>query len=208
MNIISRKVWLRVANNLINHPEFKDVYNVVRKNSRTEKLYLAGGKLYRSLIEELYGYPARAECCDYDFVTVQTVDNPVQDEKWTAAISRQYSDKKIKVQSPSIKLRYKGIKIDLISLGSLPHIIENDLPKTIESYFEAVPLNMQALALELSPTGPQLIGDVGQWSIIERGVSVNNDSTIEKYCKLKGWKVQRYVENKAKSVRFSHKNKV
>lgn len=208
MSVISSKVWRKVANNLINHPEFKDVYSIVRQNAKTNKIYLAGGKLYRTIVEELYGYPARAECCDYDFVVSETVSRPICDGTWDGHISRDYSDKKLKVQSHSMKFRRKGVKIDLISLGSLPHIVENDMPRTIDSYFEAVPLNVQALALDLSTSGPQLIGDIGQWSIIQRSVSVNNDPTIQKYCKLKGWKVERYVENKAKSVRFSHKNKV
>lgn len=204
MSLISRKTWLKVAQNIINNPEFKTIYSVVRKNSRTNKLYLAGGKLYRSIIEELYGYPARAECCDYDFVTAETVPVPiVSDKNIMARISNRYGNKKIQSKSHSMKFSFNGVKVDLISLGSLPNIIENDLPLTIESYFTSVPLTMQSMALELSPDGPELIGEIGQWAIIDRKVGVNNQFTLENYCKIQGWRQADFIQRKAKSVRFS-----
>jgi hypothetical protein len=210
--LIPTSVWTRAAENVMNHFTFKTAFEVAILNSKDKHVYLAGGKLYRSIIEELHGWPARAECCDYDFVTEQTRKKthvPDGYREWDIRQTSEYDDgyggTYQKADTHSLKFRAKGIKVDIISLGSLPHIVKHNLPRTIDSYFKSVPLDIQAIAIDfdLVTKDVKLIGEAGQKAILNQKVTVNNPETLDRYCAIKGWTQNKYISKKAKSVRFT-----
>lgn len=213
--LIDKSVWGQALLKITEHPTFKLALEVAVLNSKDKHIYLAGGKLYRSIIEELYGYPARAECCDYDFVTKQTIKDvelpkdlglrPWETSLRPSDYSYSGAPGEYQVDSPSLKFFGKGVKVDIISLGSLPYILEKNLPRTIESYFDSVPLDIQAIAVDLDVANRNvtLIGARGQQAILNKRILINNVSTLEKHCGIKGISQNSFVGKKAKSVRFA-----
>jgi len=224
MKRLSKNLSRRVLATLNKDPNFKDAYQMVCNRSKT-KPYLVGGKLYRTLIELIYDYPARSHSCDFDFAAVEinkkkkkkknkrrltsyiSHDGPqyISVADATDNLSLSGVQYKKKEESPyngeSITMRTdSGAKIDLISIPDLRAVRDGKHPATIEGYLDSVPLSIQAIAMDLDRC--EIFGKTGIDSINEKYVWVNNEDVLNKYVRYKRWKPDQYVKEKADSIKF------
>jgi len=209
MKKLSKELSKRVLRTLFKDPSFKDVYQIVCNKSKS-KPYLVGGKLYRTLIETLYNYPARSHSCDFDFAATD-IGKELHKEKFYKTIEQfDGTVAKVEIQNPyqgnSITMRTRsGHKIDLISIRDLSEVREGNLPVSIEGYLKNVPLSIQSIAMDVDRC--EIFGKVGADSINEKYVWINNQKAMNDYAKFKGINVDRYVQVKADSIGFNHSSK-
>ena len=206
MKKLNKQLSQRVLRALNKDANFKDVYQMVLNRSKT-KPYLVGGKLYRTLVETVYSYPARAHSCDFDFAAEEVIRKKrkkkiaTHDGTYDVIEVDGYSNESIKMTS-----QY-GCSIDLIDIPSLKGLKGTSLPPTIEGYMESVPLSIQAIAMDLEKC--EIFGKVGIDSLNEKFVWINNQKSLNGYAKHKGWRDgQPYLQKKANSFRFGCDEKV
>lgn len=210
MKKLNKQLSRRVLKELNRDANFKDVYQMVSNRAKT-KPYLVGGKLYRTIIEVMYDYPARSRSADFDFaaeeirtkkkkrrVRLDIDGTPI--EPTGAAISpSMYSGESIKMTS------LHGCPIDLINIPDLKGL--DGASPDINGYLSSVPLSIQSIAMDLEKC--IIFGKVGIESINERFVWINNQGALDGLVKHKRWRDGNlYIQDKAKSIRFGWDKKV
>jgi len=205
MKKASKSLSKRVLTVLNKDPNFRDAYQMVCNKSKT-KPYLVGGKLYRTMIELTYDYPARSHTCDFDFAAEEIRKKKQKFKK------KRYTDKygEIRYRTVPVFDRYNsdsihmktesGAKIDLISISDLIAVRAKQQPISIEGYFGSVPLSIQAIAMDVDKC--EIFGKIGLDSINEKYVWVNNEFVLNEYSKYKGIRPDNYIKRKADSIKF------
>jgi len=193
------------------NPNFSDVCQLVYNNCK-EKPYLVGGKVYRTLIEVMFDYPARSECCDYDFACTAVIKRKKKkvvygDGSWKmmkpSYAYRKGGKKTPKRKQTSIHLKNKkGCKIDVMNLPDLYQISDGLFPADMKGYFSVVPLSIQAIGMDLEKC--EIFGVGGIDSLNERFVWVNNKRQLKNYTEFKGMYPANYIKKKAESIRFDY----
>ena len=216
MKKLSKQLGRRVLATLNKDPNFKDVYQMVINRSKT-KPYLVGGKLYRTLVEIIYDYPARSHSCDFDFAAEDIRKNKKRKkirERGTIDANNDFfappvisaisaiTARPSPYSGDSVKMRTEsGCSIDLICIADLVTKNKIKYPATIEGYFSSVPLSIQAIAMDLDRC--EIFGKVGIDSINEKFVWINNKDTLANYCNYKGYTIPSYIRDKTDSIRFA-----
>lgn len=205
---LNKQLSKRVYRALYKDSSFKDAYQMVCNKVRSQP-YLVGGKLYRTLIETLYNYPARSYSCDFDFAAVDIVKPKGWNKKILTkrVVNFDGTTTTLEIPSPykgdSITLRtWNGHKIDLISISDLGEIRNGNLPSSIGGYLGGVPLSIQSLAMDVDRC--EIFGKVGIDSINEKYVWINNQAVLDDYAKFKGINADKFLINKAKSISFGY----
>ena len=220
MKKANKQLSRKVLDALNKDPNFAEAYQMVCNRAKT-KPYLVGGKLYRTMIEIIYDYPARSHSCDFDFAA-ETVRKRKKEELYTGKlktitdlmgnvievpVKRARPRKSSYLKGDSVKLRTRhGCKIDLMNIPDLHGIKTGKLSPTIEGYLEAVPLSVQSIAMDIDKC--EIFGRVGLDSINEKFIWINNKEVLTEYVALKGWTIDRYVRSKADSIKFFCDRKV
>lgn len=204
MKKLSKNLSKRLLTVLNKDANFRDAYQMVCNRSKT-KPYLVGGKLYRTLIELTYDYPARSHSCDFDFAAneIRSKKRYKKKKVWNE-FNQEYEYKKVATPSRydgSIEMHTNsGAKIDLISIAELALIKSKKLPLSIEGYLSSVPLSIQAIAMDIDRC--EIFGKIGLDSINEKYVWVNNEEVLKEYIKHTGGTADRYLKSKADSIKF------
>lgn len=198
---LSDEVCAEVKETIFSNPNWSEVLSIVIKNSKSVP-YLVGGKLYRTIIEVLYGYPARSECVDYDFVVTNINKKKKLPPGWKPKKRLGYPNVSAKNITGSIRLKStKGCCIDIVHTKDVRQIAEGRVPEGIYGYLGSVPLDIQSIAMNLE-TG-EIIGDRGIEAILSSSVGINNHESFAGNYFVKGWKHWLYyLEKKATSVKF------
>ena len=193
---LSKEVLRRLSLN----KNFSDVCQLAF-NTCCHKPYLVGGKVYRTLVEVLYDYPARSECCDYDFIStrVGATKRKIFDGWLRTRASYKSGAKRNKSRSLNLK-SHNGCRVDIMSLPCMPLINEGKYTANLIGYFGIVPLSIQAIAMDIEKG--EIFGLAGPQSIKEHFVWVNNKHQIKNYAEFKKITEAGYIEKKAKSIRF------
>jgi hypothetical protein len=169
-------------------PEFSEAVGIVKRNARGS-IWLIGGFVYRSIVEELYGTPLTPDV-DFDFI----VESPAQEftlpPNWEVAIN-SYGNP---------KFRGPNFEIDLIPLKQIHSITRRGIEPTIENFLSGTPLTVQAIAFDV--TNNRVIGEIGISAIKEKRVGVNNLAQTNHSARLKGKSVEELVKDVADSLRF------
>ena len=209
MKKLSRQLSRRVLKELNKDQNFKDVYQMVSNKSKT-KPYLVGGKLYRTLVEIMYDYPARSRSADFDFAAEEIRESKKKKKgriKLNAngvgasfvLADSDYSGESIKMTSAY------GCPIDLINIPDLKGL--DGATPDINGYLTSVPLSIQSIAMDLEKC--IIFGKVGIESLNERFVWINNQGALDGLVKHKRWgNGDLYIQDKAKSIRFGWDKKV
>lgn len=183
------------------NPNWKEVWRIACKNSKSTP-YLVGGKVYRTLIEVVYGYPARAECVDYDFVTESVAKKKKVPYGWMPKVGPNYPTLNLVNLQGSIRLKSKkGCCIDIVSTKDILQIKDGRFPEDISGYLRSVPLNIQSIALDIH--NRKLIGDVGKQAVMEQKVHIHNhESYAGQYLFKRHKTIATYLRKKAASIKF------
>jgi hypothetical protein len=148
--------FLKVANT---YPEFKEALEIIKKNSKG-KVWLIGGFVCRSIIQDLYGIPMSKDV-DLDFI----IEKPQE-----IKVPVDWKIEKNSYGNP--KLVGPIFEIDYIHLNNIHSIIRRNLKPTIENFLSGTPLNVQSIVFDV--TENKVIGDIGIKSIQEKIIAINN----------------------------------
>jgi hypothetical protein len=213
MKKISKNLSREVLSVLNKDASFKDAHAMVINRANTKPL-LVGGKLYRTIVEILYGYPAKSHSCDFDFAAEKVIKKKRKDWYKTPAYGTVLSTNAIYIssepQTPEVNFIYdrdnthmitlSGAPVDLINIGDLTDVRNKVQPNSIEGYFACVPLSIQAIAMDIERC--EIFGKAGIESINEKYVWINNENALETYCKIKNILPKYYLKDKATSIKF------
>jgi len=193
------------------HADFHVVADIVRRNT-SGKIYLVGGKVYRTAIELIHGYKCNSEGVDWDFLCIGEVVEPrrayVRDDwvpnegeydgsKANSMCLKHYSTSNSNYTPQSIFSPTIVKKIDIIGIKDVMLATANPTGQ-LEDYLNIVPLTVQSIALSAdSASYPSLYGRVGMKSIETRTVAVNNEIGA-----LGRLNVPKYLRQKAENLQF------
>ncbi len=179
--------FLKIANTF---PEFKESIEIVKSNSKGN-IYLIGGFVCRSIIQEMYGTPVSKDV-DLDFIVEE--EQPISlPDGWSMDVN-SYGNPKL------IGPKYE---IDYIPLKSIHSILRRGLEPTIENFLSGTPLNVQSIVYDV--TNNKVIGDIGIKSIMDKIISVNNKEQAEHSANKKGVSVEEFVKDIAGQFNFQIK---
>jgi hypothetical protein len=216
-----------VMQKLFSDPDFHTVAQLVKRNT-SGKVWMVGGKVYRTIIEVVHGYYCGAREADWDFLCMgEVVDRrrAYLDKDWvvdrpTGAykpnsmclthyvntgngfLTQAYSGGLSGSPNPSpvyiARAKVPDKKIDIIGIKDIPQFNEVSGPSRLKDYFSAVPLDIQMIALSADSRRPTLRGGALD-SVVTKTVGVNNpDGT------LRPFDVHQYARQKANSIKFRY----
>lgn len=216
MKITDPKLPAAIMDRIMRHPDFAEVSKLVKRNTGG-KVYLVGGKVYRTAVELVYGYPCGAEKADWDFLCLGDVVHrqrayllpdwhvdycPYEDYK-EHSMCLEY----IPPRGPGgfggpgvIQAYGPKKKIDIIGIKDIPKFNGSEASSSrLNDYFDAVPLTIQAIALSTdSYSYPRLWGAALD-SIEAKTIYVNNERGT-----LRPFDVRQYALQKADSLKFKY----
>ncbi len=176
---------------LESHPRFEEIKRLIFTNVEPDaEIYLIGGAVSRTLVNELYGTPTILH--DFDFVTSGslTATKHIPDG-WIVTYS--------KFNNPTFV--NGDVSVDLWPISSQEFVKAHKLLPTIENLFKGVAFTIQALGYDLRTK--ELVGEVGIAALKSRTFAINNLKNAMDEAKRKGVTVQERMLAKAKSMAFN-----
>lgn len=183
MDDLLKKFALRIRS----IPSFEVTLSLVRRISKG-KVWLVGGAAYQSIVHELYGLNFIPK--DFDFL-VEELN------------TEQFSEKDViftKNSFGNIKIKYKGIEIDVVPLNNVHSIQERGLLPTIENYLSGTPLSIQSIAFDIDKN--VILGEVGIQAILQRKIEVQNKEGLFFEVERKGLTIEKYIQDVRLKVGF------
>ena len=211
----------RIVDRLKSYEDYEEVITTARKNSYGP-LYLVGGKIYRTIIEELTGREVGAKTADWDVLVMGDIKpnhipkgwrrnsynqaakpNSLGLEKATrrASAGVRFSAyhggamayHQSRIGNPVSRAK-KAHKIDLIAIKDVPG-------EGLEGYFNVVPLDIQRIALSLCDN--TLKGVEGLRAIKSGNIRINSREGC-----MPGLHIESYIVGKATSIGFTYEGQV
>jgi len=196
----------RIIKRIESYSDYKSSIKVIRNNSYGP-IYLVGGKVYRTIIEELTGRDVKAASVDWDALCMGDVKpsnvpsgwqrNPYNREAKPNSLGlvesvhvRAYHAKHIYAQRRIGSTRNAAHKIDIIGIKDIPG-------QTLNAYFDIVPLDIQRIALCLEKR--TLYGVKGMKAINSGTIRINSNKGT-----MPGLDISSYIQRKAESLGFSY----
>lgn len=209
----------RVIERIKSYEDFESSMQTIRKNSYGP-IFLVGGKVYRTIIEELTGRDVGAAIVDWDALCFGDVKpthipegwrrnfhnsasklNSLGLEKGVSRVRRTTSVNKRVRFNPyyggasgpyqSINKGAGAHKIDIIGIKDVPG------GRDLQSYFNIVPLDVQRVALSLE--NGTLHGVNGLKAIKSGHIRINSTEGS-----LPGLEITSYIKRKAESIGFTY----
>ena len=207
----------KIGNRLLNSTQ-GNLDEVVKPNVEGNQVWLVGGKIYRSLISEIYGHNTGLSDTDYVCGSIHP-DFPRffkgEREKWT--ITPKKMPGTMYQEGFTLENRSYREAIDLFPIKSLtehPDFPRDSGGRTLtlrgreipDCYFRLVPLSIQAIAMDLN-TG-EIFGDVGLDSIRKKVVRINNENSLYSSASSQKIREEEYIASKANSIGFATEEKL
>ena len=209
-----------IMQKVMRHEDFHTVAELVSRNT-AGRIFLVGGKVYRTAIELIHGYDCKSEQADWDFLCVGEVtkpnrvwlsdnwqpdDNEYEDYKEHSLCLKHYPQMNKTAMINTI-VAFKPMpepkKIDIIGIKDIVQATPNpSRPNgSLDDYLNIVPLTIQACALTTHQAYPTLYGEKAIKSIETKTIEVNNAEGA-----LPNLNLPRYIREKAESLQFAHGN--
>ncbi len=186
----SKSLSLLLEKALKSRPEWHEICGQVIAPNATGNLYLIGGSVSRTLVQELYGIKQEGQ--DYDFVCDKLSSSLTVPEGWEVSYR--------KFGNPTFT---KGnISVDLWEIKDADWIKDNKLEPTITNFFAGVHFTIQALAYDLRKR--TLVGSPGIKALLAREFRVNNMATARTIPERKGVTIDERMKKKADSMGFTY----
>lgn len=183
-----------------NDPKFQEAVAIARECS-AGKVWLVGGYLYRSIIQEFYGTP-RPEKIDVDFALESfqrgsyKLGIELESGKWHSDFQGRYGRHHFSGQLTA-RLACPDYSIDFISVSKLAFF-----RPSIEKYLSWVSLTVQSIAYDVDTH--EVIGNVGKKAIVDKIVAIHNSRGFSKKTNGK-ISLEEYVREKAHSLGFRYR---
>jgi hypothetical protein len=176
--------FLKVANTF---PEFKEAVEIVKNNSKGN-IWLIGGFVCRSIIQDLYGIQMSQDV-DFDFIVEEPKEVQIP-ENWEMRMNSYGNPKFIGPE----------YEIDFVPLNNIHSILRRNLEPTIENFLTGAPLNVQSIVYDVRSN--KVIGDIGIKSIQDKIVAVNDPEQAKHRALKKGVTVEELVKDIADQFKF------
>ena len=180
---------------------WNEAWDIARSNSKG-KVWLVGGKVYRTLTEIMFGTPAGAQGCDFDFITAKATWFNHVPAKWYVVVNDDYGETRINpytTDKTEHAWRYFREGRQLLDLLTFGRATQAGFEASLDGYFKSVPLDVQAVALDVE--NRQLSGP-GLKAICRRVLGVNNLKQAEGAAKRASLTLSAFVEARALSLGF------
>lgn len=195
---------------LENYEDWSEVLDIIRKNSydigREGRIWIIGGFVYRPIIKALYGGVRKPFQVDIDFL----IERGLASEK--IEVPKGWEVKRTEYTGYTYLEKKDGtIRIDPNPLGSFHSIVSvaksmNSAPD-FEHFFKATPLNIQAIAYDITTDKDKIIGGVigekGIEAIKNRIVKINNLEEAKFEAERRKMSLEDFVKTKAAELNFS-----
>lgn len=168
---------------------FEEGLSIVKSNS-TARIWLIGGAVYRSIIEQLYGTPI-PEKTDLDFIVERAAERIELPESW--------EEKRTRFGSPRFVSGKK--QIDFVLLQNIDMIGYRNIEHSIENYLAVTSLNVQSIAYDVY--GSKVIGEKGMDAIMRKVVEANDLEVAEYTASMAGRTADAMIQKKAASLGFT-----
>jgi len=207
-----------IMRRIMAHKDFHEVATQVSRNA-SGKIYLVGGKVYRTAIEVIHGYYCGANEADWDWLCVGEVVKPDRlflTDGWNNSMNKYYNYKdnslclKKTFATPwhthmaSRPTETYQAKIDIIGIKDVVKGCP-DYPREgkLQDYLDVVPLTVQSIALSTDSGQhyPALYGVKAIKAIERKIIEVNNSVGC-----LPNLDLPRYIKEKADSLNFTYTN--
>jgi len=214
----------KIIDKIKSDPNYEEVYSVAKDNSNS-KLYLIGGRVYRAVAEVFHGRDCSLNSCDWDFLAEKLSTFTSVPKKWHHESYSDYGGRvlvnpyKIGKQTGCIKFAkpphpskgQDGIKIDLVNLSKLYGIAVkykhsflgikfSKQQNTLDDYFNAVPMRVQAIAFD--PLEDKFYFGKSLADICNETISVNNYDALTHHAELHNKGISAILREKADSLGF------
>jgi hypothetical protein len=185
--------------------QWNEIHDVAKSNARG-KIWLTGGKVYRTLAEILFNVPVHANTCDHDFVTAASTWFKHTPSQWMVKINGDYGsdyhDPWTMLTSDHV-WRFSRSSRHVFDLMTFKRVTQVGFPATLDGYFQSVPLDVQAVALDLEER--QLLGP-GLRAICRKTIGVNNAVEVKSAAKKASISPQQFLEARSLSLGFTPSN--
>lgn len=210
----------KTIKHLKNDNHFREAYAIAKNNSsQAEKLWLVGGKVYRTLMYFMHGLETDFENCDFDFVTTKLTWTPIIPDDYLIKISYSYNEGRKNpyqiLHTPNGRKFHSEefIKpvVDLFTFKSFEYLTKQAPswwqkftgantfnPFTINQYMNQVPLNIQAIAFD--PENNAIFGEVGVSAIELKCILINNEETAQQQADREKLTTKQIIWKKQKSL--------
>lgn len=206
---------------LLSLPDFDEAYDIARTNAKGS-IWLVGGKLYRTIIHQIYGYRTDYQNCDFDFLTTKVKWWRSIPERWKyeyhdysgygPSLENPYDIKKVdgairfirpaRITNAHIEAQQdleRQCGIDLIPISSAPGIKLGKFPHSLDGYFASVPFDIQAIAMDVE--NRKIIGP-GLKAIGDHKICVNFELNAKNLAARLGKSLPDLLEEKSLSLGF------
>lgn len=172
--------------------KFKEVLEIVKTNVKSGNIWIIGGIVYRSIINELYKSKSD-ENFDFDFI----LEDPIDSKK--IKVPEGWQITKTNLDCPRL---IKGkTQIDFIPLADISAKKRFGWDATIDNYFRQVPLTIQAIVFDIQKD--KVLGNLGVDAILNKEIKINNLNECRNFCKNRKISIRKFIKTKAKSLNFN-----
>jgi len=186
------------------YPEFSDISEIARRNSRAMgrpgegRIWIMGGFVYRPIIKSIYPELKVSEPSqiDIDFLIER---GPASQDLYVP----KGWDKKI-TESGYLYLEKEKIRIDLNYLFSFHSIITRHIRPRFKYFFTGTPLDIQSIAYDLTDKNVGVKGQRGIEAIKNKIVRINNLEEAKFEALKRGIGLEDLVIQKAKELDFNY----
>lgn len=191
------KLSALLTSSLSSRPEYIEAHALAKYFSTSGTLWLAGGQIYRTIVNKLYRQPM-LNIFDFDFL----IERPIQ--QWDDVVVPNWQ--RSSTGTGGVRLQQGKKQVDIAYLTQAVHVDDAVRTQTmttdelLTSYFRRTPLTIQSIVYNTS-TG-MLMGSIGVEAIIERTVAINGRFECEAYCRRHGFTIEDFVQQKASSLGF------
>lgn len=176
--------------------KFNEALEIARRNSREGGLWVIGGTVFRTIVQELYGVEGE-ESYDFDFI----IENPVRREE--VVLPTGWSV--VETGLGSLRFMHRTMQVDFVSLCDAMH--SSDSPRVLvnreerlQSYFKRTPLTVQSIAYDVLRRS--IVGDIGIRAILEKTIAVNYFDECLQFCRRRRISVYEFMSRKGSQLQF------
>lgn len=174
---------------LYKNEQYQETLYLTKLNA-SGKIWLFGGALYKTLINQLYNKKIFTK--DFDFLVEKINKKIILTQNWKR-IHGKFTNPKFQ----QIKGR---LELDIVALNNVHYLKENSLKPNITNFLDVAPLNIFSLVYDLN--SEKLIGSIGKQALEKKIIRVHNLGSAKTMAKMYNTTIKNMIAQKAEELNF------